>query len=57
LASPDIAEGRSESILELRRRFQQLTSAVMAKAVEDTLFYGWDAFIALNEVGVIRRSR
>lgn len=32
-------------------RFQQYTAAVMAKGVEDTLFYRHLAFIALNEVG------
>lgn len=46
-----LAAAGGESALELRRRFQQLTSAVMAKAVEDTLFYRWHALIALNEVG------
>ncbi|CAN5293413.1 malto-oligosyltrehalose synthase [soil metagenome] len=34
-----------------RSRFQQLTGPVMAKAVEDTLFYRYNRFIALNEVG------
>ena len=32
-------------------RFQQLTGAVMAKGVEDTAFYRWTRFVALNEVG------
>jgi (1->4)-alpha-D-glucan 1-alpha-D-glucosylmutase len=32
-------------------RFQQLTGAVMAKGVEDTAFYRYNRFIALNEVG------
>ncbi len=36
---------------EFRRRFQQLSGPVMAKAVEDTLFYRENAVIALNEVG------
>lgn len=31
--------------------FQQYTGAVMAKSVEDTAFYGYSRFIALNEVG------
>lgn len=31
--------------------FQQYTGAVMAKAVEDTAFYVYTRFIALNEVG------
>lgn len=36
---------------ELIMRFQQLTGPVMAKGVEDTLFYRFNRFIALNEVG------
>jgi (1->4)-alpha-D-glucan 1-alpha-D-glucosylmutase len=32
-------------------RFQQLTGAVMAKGVEDTAFYRYNRFMALNEVG------
>ena len=36
---------------ELALRFQQLTSATMAKGVEDTAFYRYNRFIALNEVG------
>jgi (1->4)-alpha-D-glucan 1-alpha-D-glucosylmutase len=34
-----------------RRRFQQLTGPVMAKSLEDTLFYREVRFLALNEVG------
>jgi (1->4)-alpha-D-glucan 1-alpha-D-glucosylmutase len=33
------------------RRFQQTTGAVMAKGVEDTAFYRYNRFVALNEVG------
>lgn len=36
---------------ELAQRFPQLTGAVMAKGVEDTAYYRWTRFIALNEVG------
>lgn len=36
---------------EFRIRFQQLSGPVMAKALEDTLFYRENAFIAANEVG------
>lgn len=36
---------------EFRMRFQQLSGPIMAKALEDTLFYRENAFIALNEVG------
>jgi (1->4)-alpha-D-glucan 1-alpha-D-glucosylmutase len=37
--------------VELAMRFQQLTGPVMAKAVEDTAFYCFNRFAALNEVG------
>ena len=36
---------------ELCARFQQVTGAVMAKGVEDTTYYRYSRFIALNEVG------
>jgi (1->4)-alpha-D-glucan 1-alpha-D-glucosylmutase len=36
---------------ELAQRFPQLTGAVMAKGVEDTAYYRWSRFVALNEVG------
>jgi (1->4)-alpha-D-glucan 1-alpha-D-glucosylmutase len=36
---------------ELAERFPQLTGAVMAKGVEDTAYYRWTRFVALNEVG------
>jgi (1->4)-alpha-D-glucan 1-alpha-D-glucosylmutase len=36
---------------ELCRRFQQVTGAVMAKGVEDTAYYRYNRFVALNEVG------
>jgi (1->4)-alpha-D-glucan 1-alpha-D-glucosylmutase len=36
---------------ELAARFQQYTGAVMAKGVEDTAFYRYTRFTALNEVG------
>ncbi|MGQ0776895.1 MAG: malto-oligosyltrehalose synthase [Pseudonocardiales bacterium] len=32
-------------------RFQQSSGAVMAKSVEDTAYYRWTRFLALNEVG------
>ncbi|WP_028749080.1 malto-oligosyltrehalose synthase [Rhizobium mesoamericanum] len=35
----------------LRLAFQQLSGPIMAKAVEDTLFYRQTAMLALNEVG------
>ena len=36
---------------ELAMRFQQTSAATMAKGVEDTAFYNFNRFIALNEVG------
>ena len=36
---------------ELALRFQQLSGATMAKGTEDTAFYRYARFIALNEVG------
>ncbi|KQT90397.1 malto-oligosyltrehalose synthase [Methylobacterium sp. Leaf466] len=47
------APGRPDPavILRFRRRFQQLTGPVMAKSLEDTLFYRYAALLALNEVG------
>ncbi|NIF21969.1 malto-oligosyltrehalose synthase [Candidatus Pantoea multigeneris] len=42
----------AESIAtQFRLRFQQLTGPLMAKSVEDTLFFRQSALLALNEVG------
>jgi len=49
LLGEDEGGGPRES--RLRLRFQQLTGAVTAKAVEDTAFYAWPRLAALNEVG------
>ncbi|MFE1602805.1 malto-oligosyltrehalose synthase [Methylobacterium sp. ID0610] len=40
-----------EIVRRVRRRFQQLTGPVMAKSLEDTLFYRFVELLALNEVG------
>ena len=45
------AEPRNDDHARLRRRFQQTTGALMAKALEDTLFYRYHRLVALNEVG------
>ncbi|HUQ50331.1 MAG TPA: malto-oligosyltrehalose synthase [Terriglobales bacterium] len=37
--------------LQFILKFQQLTGPVMAKGLEDTLFYVYNRFISLNEVG------
>ena len=44
------AEYRSR-VLNWVLTFQQYTGAIMAKSVEDTIFYVFNRFIALNEVG------
>jgi (1->4)-alpha-D-glucan 1-alpha-D-glucosylmutase len=36
---------------ELATRVEQTSGMVMAKGVEDTTFYRWNRFVALNEVG------
>ncbi|HEX8168176.1 MAG TPA: malto-oligosyltrehalose synthase [Beijerinckiaceae bacterium] len=40
-----------ELVRRFRRRFQQLTGPVMAKSLEDTLFYRHVRLLPLNEVG------
>ena len=42
---------QDDAAIELAMRFQQTTGPVMAKGVEDTLFYRYNRFVALNEVG------
>jgi (1->4)-alpha-D-glucan 1-alpha-D-glucosylmutase len=41
----------SEPEAELIAKWQQLTPAVMAKGVEDTMFYCFDRLVSCNEVG------
>ncbi|MBV9114238.1 MAG: malto-oligosyltrehalose synthase [Hyphomicrobiales bacterium] len=41
----------AEFVRRFRRRFQQLTGPVMAKGLEDTLFYRYAPLLARNEVG------
>ncbi|WP_459709740.1 alpha-amylase family glycosyl hydrolase [Actinophytocola sp. KF-1] len=42
---------RSDPRGELATRIQQTSGMVVAKGVEDTAFYRWNRFVALNEVG------
>jgi (1->4)-alpha-D-glucan 1-alpha-D-glucosylmutase len=48
-------EGRSDSVrramLEFAMKFQQVTSPVAAKGVEDTAMYRYNRLVCLNEVG------
>ena len=49
-AEPDTGYDRNE-LLRFVMRFQQYTSPVMAKSIEDTVFYRYARLISLNEVG------
>jgi (1->4)-alpha-D-glucan 1-alpha-D-glucosylmutase len=50
-----IAEGQDpayrDAVTTFAMKFQQFTSPVMAKGVEDTLFYRYHRLVSLNEVG------
>jgi (1->4)-alpha-D-glucan 1-alpha-D-glucosylmutase len=46
-----LRSGEGSTSQELRTRFQQLTGPLMAKSVEDTLFYRQNMALAVNEVG------
>jgi (1->4)-alpha-D-glucan 1-alpha-D-glucosylmutase len=46
-----VGEVREPEARGLRMRFQQFTGPVAAKGEEDTAFYRYNRFIALNEVG------
>ncbi len=48
---PSATQEYRESLWRWVLTWQQYTGAVMAKAVEDTTFYAYNRFIALNEVG------
>jgi (1->4)-alpha-D-glucan 1-alpha-D-glucosylmutase len=49
-AAPPSGRRRGE-MLQFSMRFQQFTAPVVAKGVEDTAFFRYNRFIALNEVG------
>jgi (1->4)-alpha-D-glucan 1-alpha-D-glucosylmutase len=49
-ARPDTSYDRN-AVLRFAMRFAQYTSPVMAKSIEDTLFYRYVRLISLNEVG------
>ncbi|NLT31021.1 MAG: malto-oligosyltrehalose synthase [Propionibacterium sp.] len=57
-ARPDLAPALDEVVAavgetgtEAQVRFEQFSGAVMAKGVEDTAWYRYNRFVALNEVG------
>ncbi|MGE6740019.1 malto-oligosyltrehalose synthase [Allorhizobium pseudoryzae] len=47
----DVRQGADATARMFRTRFQQLTGPLMAKSIEDTLFYRLNPLLALNEVG------
>jgi len=47
----DCADAQRPAALRFALRFQQTTGPVMAKALEDTVFYRYNRLIAVNEVG------
>src|SRR5262249_29979999 len=52
LRHPEDAGARErEDRVEFVRKLQQVTGSVMAKAVEDTVFYLYNRLVSLNEVG------
>lgn len=54
----DLPDSAREDAARFRTRFQQLTGPLMAKSVEDTLFFRQNMDLALNEVGAepLRRN-
>jgi (1->4)-alpha-D-glucan 1-alpha-D-glucosylmutase len=47
----DFAEADRPRLVEWAMKFQQLTGPIMAKGVEDTVFYTYNRLVSLNEVG------
>src|SRR5262249_34907214 len=47
----DFPEADRPRLVEWALKFQQLTGPVMAKSVEDTVFYTYNRLVSLNEVG------
>ena len=52
MAATDVSPNYDRrQVLRFAMKFQQYTSPVMAKAVEDTAFYRFVRLVSLNEVG------
>src|SRR5262249_25077039 len=47
----DFVEADRPRLVEWSMKFQQLTGPIMAKSVEDTVFYTYNRLVSLNEVG------
>jgi (1->4)-alpha-D-glucan 1-alpha-D-glucosylmutase len=50
-AVEEFPEADRPRLVEWALKFQQLTGPVMAKSVEDTVFYSYNRLLSLNEVG------
>jgi len=50
-ASGDEPQWYRNAVVRFAMKFQQVTSAVMAKGLEDTAFYRYNRLVSLNEVG------
>ncbi|MGH6612283.1 MAG: malto-oligosyltrehalose synthase, partial [Burkholderiaceae bacterium] len=50
-AAVERPDSHSHAMLEFAMKFQQVTSPVTAKGVEDTAFYRFNRLVCLNEVG------
>lgn len=51
LGTSNLSDIHREECLKFVTKFQQTTSPVTAKGVEDTAFYRYNRFVSLNEVG------
>ncbi|WP_348265661.1 hypothetical protein, partial [Salmonella enterica] len=51
LLTGDVPASSQEEATQFRVRFQQLSAPLMAKSVEDTLFFRQNMGLPLNEVG------
>lgn len=49
--APHVSAAERAVMLRFAMRLQQLTGPVMAKALEDTVFYTYNRLVSLNEVG------
>lgn len=47
----DVPASAAQDAVTFRTKFQQLTGPIMAKSVEDTLFFRYNMLLGLNEVG------
>ncbi|MEP7291044.1 MAG: malto-oligosyltrehalose synthase, partial [Chloroflexota bacterium] len=47
----EFAEDKRSDLIDFVMRWQQITPPVMAKSVEDTLFYVYNRLVSVNEVG------